>query len=301
MTQDPLTPYRRFLTGDRHAALARHLLTWSLQHCACERGTSWHARNSFYAATFATYCAPADATWPEMANSGKFLVVYFSVDDGPREELLLLAEQLGSRRAPDAGELGRLHGAFLADLRASSVTTAHVERGLASLCAAAAAEGTHDVREMTYEQFHTLRRSTIGTDGFIDLWRGMRRLPVPHGEDLVTLATEAVYLANDLASLEKEALAGGEGAGESNYVLFTAARSSRGVEAAVAEATERYNRLVGALAEAPPGPLAALLGAVVDGNLRAHLALSATRFPGAARRLRHLEAIHRTAPGDPPR
>jgi hypothetical protein len=288
VSEDPLAVYRRFLNDDRHVALARQLLAWSLEHCACQRGTSWHARNSFYAATFAIHCAPSDATWRELVCSGKFLVVFFSVDDGPRSELLLLAEQQAAGHPVHAGELGRLYRALLADLRAV-VDTAHVKRGLATCCAAAVTEGTHDVQRMTFEQFLTLRRSTTAIDCFIDLWRGLRRLPVPHSENLVAQAAEAVCLANDLASLEKETQPGAQDTyEESNYILFVVARSGQEVEAAVADATNRYNSLVDALARAGSGQLPTLLRGIVDGNLRVCLALSATRYPGAARRLSRL-------------
>jgi hypothetical protein len=291
MNEDPLAAFRRFFTDDRHAALTGALYTWSLQHCACERGAPWHARSSFYSATFATHCAPPDATWHEVSSSGKFLAVCFSVDDGPRDELLLLTEQLLSREPVRAGELGRLYQALLADLRAAAVDTAHVERGLIALCSAAVAEGTLDVGQMTAGQFHDLRRSLIAGDGFVNLWRSLRHLPIPHDEHLVSQVAEAAYLANDLASLDKETQPGAQDVAESNYILFTAAHSGLTVEEATARAINRYNDLADALAHAEAGPFATLLRAFIDGYLHTHLILSGTRYPGAERNLRRLHTV----------
>lgn len=293
MNEDPLAAFRRFFTDDRHVALTDALLTWSLRHCACDRGTPWHARSSFYSATFAHHCAPPDATWQEVSSSGKFLVVCFSIDDGPRDELQLLTRQLTAGQPPRAGELGQLHQALLADLRASTADTAHVERGLIAYCSAAAVEGTRDARRITPEQFHDTRRSLIAADGFIALWRSLRDLPAPHDEHVVDRVAEMAYLINDLASLEKETQPGSQDAPESNYILFTAARSGLTIQEATTRAVDRYNALADTLARAEVGPFTTLLHAFVDGYLHTHLVLSGTRYPGAEQNLRRLRAASR--------
>ncbi|GGX24270.1 terpene synthase family protein [Streptomyces noursei] len=292
MTADLLVPYHRHMADDRHRELAKALLTWSLQLCSCNRGSAWHAREAFYAATFERYCAPPDAAERENLLCAKYITFFFSLDDGLHNELEALADQLRSGRPVRAGELGTLHDALLADLRAHGLDTKQVEARIAELCAAAVTERARDARTMTQEQFHDLRMVTVAAKPYIDCRRAVRNLPVPNEENLVEQALEAIYIANDLASLDKETASGGAGEYEtSNIVRFHAACSGRDLNAVITTVTDRYNHIAATLRNTTPGPLATILTSTVDGNLRAHVGLSTTRYPGAARLLRCLQPV----------
>jgi hypothetical protein len=297
MATDPLAPWRARIADPRHEELAEALLAWSLQHCSCQRGASWHAQEVYYATTFEHYCAPEDAADWEMLLCAKYLTFFLSQDDGAHSELTALADQLRSRSAVRAGELGNLYEGLLADMRAHSLDTTWVEAGVADLCAAAVTEADHDARTMMPEQFHAQRLATISTAVHINCRRAARGLPVPDEEHLVEQASEATYIVNDLASLDNDAASGGEGGYvTSNVVLFHAAHFGQELGEAIITVTDRYNQIAATLRDAPPSTLTTLLTSCVDGNLRAHVELATTRYPGAAKNLSHLQLVS-TSPG----
>ncbi|MGW0825286.1 terpene synthase family protein [Streptomyces sp. NPDC002845] len=300
MTADPLSCYRRQLAGPEEHRLADALLDWALTHCRCSRGTAWHAKRAFYAATFTACCRPPDTVWWETLLAGKFNIFYFNVDDGPADELTQLTAQLHSQSHTTAGELGMLYRALLADMRGRQLPTVQLQADIATLCAAADAEDQQDITIMTGEQFHTLRLATIAALPFITCWGAIRGLPLTSEQNLVEAAAEAIYLANDLASLDKDCGPDAPCAtATSNYVLFHTARVTGGLPSAVETATARYNHLIASLAK-HTGASAAALVSIVDGNLDAHLRLAATRFPGAAHRLRQLSRIQPDGPAHHP-
>ncbi|POX56298.1 hypothetical protein C3489_06145 [Streptomyces sp. Ru71] len=299
MTADVLAPYRKYLTDPAEHELADRLLHWACAHCACPRGPQWHARRAFYAAVFSVCCRPPGATWQETLLAGKFNVFYFNVDDGPAEELTRLTGHLHHAVPADTGELGNLHRALLTDLRALGLDTARLEADIAALCAAADAEDRQDIATLSPERFHTLRLTTVASTAYISCWGAIRRLPLSGEESAVEAAGEAIYLANDLASLERDSSAQAPRAAlTSNFVLFHAARTGTGIPHAADMAVARYNRLTADLASRS-GPVADVLAAIVDGNLDAHLRLTASRFPGATDRLRLLHRV-RTDPSAAP-
>ncbi|MEU9189184.1 terpene synthase family protein [Streptomyces sp. NPDC048484] len=291
MAEDPLAPYRAQLTDPRHETLAEQLLTWSLRHCSCHRGVSSHASGAFWAASFERHCAPADTAAWESLLGAKYIVFFWCQDDGSRSELVALADQLRSRHPIRAGELGIFYEALLSDMRAHGLETARVEAGIADTCAAEVAEPHQDIRTMTPEQFHTQRLATIATTPYIDCRRAARGLPAPDEEHRVEQAVEAVYIANDLASLDKEIAAGPTEPVTSNFVRFHAARTGQNLSTAITHATHRYNHLVTALRNAPPGPLTTILASIVDGSLQCQIGLSTTRYPGSAHRLSLLRLV----------
>ncbi|MCQ4210579.1 terpene synthase family protein [Streptomyces longispororuber] len=293
MNDQALAPYLEHLPDPARRALAGHLLDWTLRHCRCTAGPGGrHAQQSFYAATFASRCAPDDARAEELLAVGKFMIFYFGVDDGPAHELEALHRHLDEGQPlVAAGELGALHAALLDDLSRQGVPVLPIAQGIAGLCAATATEGEHDAATMSPGSFHALRMTTVAAAVYIDCWRGLRDLSMTDGQDLVDAAVEAIYLGNDLVSLDKERHPHAEGAyTTSNYVLYRAARSGCTPDEAVDEAVIRYRKLADTLAHAPTGPLVTVLRAIVGGDLRAYRDLAATRFPGAQRMLDRLTA-----------
>ncbi|MGW0537917.1 terpene synthase family protein [Streptomyces sp. NPDC003032] len=292
MTADPLKPYRTHLADQRQRELADALFTWSVQRCSCLNGASWHARRAFFAAAFEGHCAPADAVWWESLLAAKFIALYFILDDGPAEDAAQLASELTAAQTAPESELGTLYRALLTDMHAHDLDTCQLHADVAQLCLAVAAESHHDPAEMTPQEFHALRLVTVASLPYINCWRTIRALPAPDEDWLDEQALEAIYIANDLASLEKEQRPDATGAYvTSNCVLFHAARNSTGLPEAIDAAVARYNHLADGLTHSTPGPHLSLLTGVVDGNLRAHHLLAATRFPGAARHLHRLRFI----------
>ncbi|MET9537396.1 hypothetical protein ABZY16_07800 [Streptomyces sp. NPDC006553] len=149
---------------------------------------------------------------------------------------------------------------------------------------------------MTWEQFRALRLLTIGTFPYITVWRTVRGLEVPHPstppEPIVADAVEATYLANDLASLQKDLRVGTDEAPvTSNFVLLHH-RHSGDLRSSVGAAAARYNRVVENLDRAG-GELAHLLRCMVEGGIDAHVNQVETVYPGAADALR---GLHRATP-----
>ncbi|WP_327692275.1 MULTISPECIES: terpene synthase family protein [unclassified Streptomyces] len=296
MSTDLLAPYR--MINQRHRDLTRELLAWSLRLCSCGQGAAWHAQTAYVAATFETCGAPSDATLDESLLGGKYIVFFLCLDDGPTDQLANLEQELRSGRPAASGECGVLCHALLDEMNKRALDTQQFTTELADFCSAMATEAQHDVRTMTEEQFHALRRQTIGNQPYITCWRAIRGLPVPtpgsEAQEFNELAVEAVYLVNDLASItkdEEEVLKGAANAYvTSNWVLFHA-RSPGELHTAIDTAITRYSRIVDTFVHAPQTPFASLLSSIVDGNLDAHLSLTSMRYPGSAQILRVLPHI----------
>ncbi|MFJ6743131.1 terpene synthase family protein [Streptomyces sp. NPDC091279] len=296
MSTDLLAPYR--MINQRHCDLTRELLAWSLRLCSCGQGAAWHAQTAYVAATFETCGAPSDATLDESLLGGKYIVFFLCVDDGPTDQLANLEQQLRSGHRAASGECGVLCHALLDEMNKRALDTQQFTTALADFCSALATEAQHDVRTMTEEQFHALRRLTIGNLPYVTCWRTVRGLPFPtpgsKAYEFNELAVEAIYLVNDLASITKDEEEVRIGAANayvtSNWVLFHA-RSPGDLQTAIDTAITRYIRIVEKFAHAPQTPFTSILSGLVDGNLDAHLILTGMRYPGSAQVLRALPHI----------
>ncbi|MFI9761122.1 hypothetical protein ACIHFB_24645 [Streptomyces sp. NPDC051963] len=279
------------MISQHHRDLTEELLAWSLRACTCQRGAAWHAKRAFVASTFEINGAPPDAAPWENLLCAKYLVFFLGLDGGSAHEIRDLADRLRTGRRA-SGELGEMHRALLTDIGVHAASTARLETELVQLCAATSTETQPDAATMTWDEFHAGRLNLIGTHPYLTCWRSIRGLldpqPDPETERLVECAVEATYLANDLASLEKETRAAEPVT--SNSVRFRA-QVSGDLNAAADAAVDRYNHIVELFRRTSPAPLIAILSGVIDGNVSSHLHLSALEYPGAAAALRRLLTI----------
>ena len=283
-----LAPYQTDMISQRHRDLTEELLAWSLRACTCQRGAGWHAKRAFIASTFEIYGAPPDAAPWESLLCARYLIFFLGLDDGSAHEISDLADRLRTEHRA-LGELGEMHRALLTDFGVHAASTARLETEIAQMCTVLSTEKQPDAATMTWDEFHAGRLILIGTHPYITCWRSLRGLldpqPDPETERLVEWAVEATYLANDLASLEKETRAAEPVT--SNSVRFRA-HSSGDLNAATDATVDRYNHIVELFRQTPPTPLIAILSGAIDGNINSHLHLSALEYPGAAAALRRL-------------
>ncbi|MET7573973.1 terpene synthase family protein [Streptomyces sp. NPDC005492] len=161
-----------------------------------------------------------------------------------------LADCLQAGGPPPATELGALYRSLIADLHSQGVGTSRFQADCTDLCAAVSAEANIDPDTVDWEQFHALRRMTIGNAPYITHWRTIRGLdlnPAPGDEPLIDVANQAVYLANDLGSFARERAAGAPVS--SDFVLLHA-RDFGDLDRAVQAGVARYRSLIDELAKA---------------------------------------------------
>ncbi|MFJ4090493.1 hypothetical protein ACIPYS_02825 [Kitasatospora sp. NPDC089913] len=274
-----LAPFRDVLAAPGAPALAAALLTESLAHCGCDRGASWHAGEAVFTTVFELHASPADADPAEHLTVGRYIALFFLVEDGPPEEARALADRIRAGTGYGDGEAARALRVLLADLRDRGLPTGRLTALVAEFCAATAAEAAGPPPP---GRAPVPRAETIGARPHIECWRLLRALPPPapgsSGHAFAEATVEAVYLANDLLSAAVEERAGGRAA--AGNTVLARARATGDRAGAVESAVTRYNTLVATLAAERHRPLPALLGELVDGNLRGHLALAGVRYPG---------------------
>ncbi|WP_405015108.1 terpene synthase family protein [Kitasatospora sp. NBC_01539] len=275
---------------------AERLLAWFLEVCPCHRDREWHTSTARVAAAFGVHCGPAGATPGQSFTADVYLVFFLALDDAPAPEKAAFATALRGGSMPPGSAPAAAHRALMDDLDARCLPTARLCAEISDLAAAMAREGEADPAAMTWDEFHALRRATIGTGPFVTLWRLLRGLPVPDPsagpEPAVADAVEASYLANDLASLDRDRTAHPDDAPvTSNHVLFHAHRAGHdGLRTAVEAALTRYALLVARVGRAE-GELGHLLRDMVEGSVDAHRHLAGTRYPGAAARMDRLRRV----------
>ncbi|WP_406114105.1 hypothetical protein [Kitasatospora purpeofusca] len=296
-----LAPYRDVLTDPGAPALAATLLAEAVAGCGCDRGASWHAREAVLTTVFELHASPADADFAEHLTVGRFITLFFLVDDGPPEEARALARSIragggaGARAETGAaGGAGAGAGAgagygdseparqlrvLVDDYHGRALPTDRLTALIAGFCAATAEESAGPPPP---GQLHARRAETIGARPHIECWRLLRGLPLPApgspDRPLPEATVEAVYLVNDLLSAAVEERAGGSVA--AGNTVLARARATGDRAGAVEAAVQRHNALVAVLAAARHRPTAALLGELVDGNRSAHRALTGVRYPG---------------------
>ncbi|MFB7670006.1 hypothetical protein ACFC26_01190 [Kitasatospora purpeofusca] len=284
-----LAPYREVLAAPGAAALAAALLAEVVADCGCDRGASWHARQAVLSTVFELHASPADADFAEHLTVGRFITLFFLVDDGPPEKARALARAVLAVADARAGagygagygdsEPARQLRVLVDDCRGRGLPTDRLTALIAEFCAATAEESAGPPPP---GHSRARRAETVGVRPHIECWRLLRGLPLPApgspDRPLPEATVELVYLVNDLLSAAVEERAGGSVAAGNTVLARARATGDRAgaVEAAVA----RHNALVAVLAAARHRPLGALLGELVDGNRTAHRALTGLRYPG---------------------
>ncbi|MFD4904771.1 terpene synthase family protein [Kitasatospora purpeofusca] len=232
---------------------------------------------------FELHASPADADLAEHLTVGRFIMLFFLVDDGPPEEARALARSIRADAGADAtygdGEPARQLLLLVDDFLGRGLPTDRLTALIAGFCAATAEESAGPPPP---GQLHARRAETVGARPHIECWRLLRGLPLPPpgspDRPLPEASVEAVHLVNDLLSAAVEERAGGSVAAGNTVLARAHATGDRA--GAVDSAVARHNGLVATPAAGRHRPLAALLGELVDGNRSAHHALTGVRYPG---------------------
>lgn len=223
-----LERYRTRLIDARHAELTRALLDWCAGLCTCVTGVAGHLRHVFESATFAYFCTPADTTAEESLLLAKDTVIFFLGDDGPLADLAAFVGYLSGPGEGGRGELTAWYRALVGEMRAAGLDTADYHAASRKTFTAALAEQGVNPHRLSAAEYWAIRLSTIAGDPYVALWVALRHRRLDGAAarawtelGLVRLAHEAITLANDLGSLERDIAPERPAAGfDVNYALI---------------------------------------------------------------------------------
>jgi hypothetical protein len=308
-TSKLLEPYRPQMRDARHWELTCRLLDWSLPYLRREE-PSVVARRAYVSSTFEVYCCPPEATLEEHLLGGKFIVCFFTADDGPDEAL---SSFLAAAEGPQAStELRGCHDAWLEALHREGRDTQGPRAAFREACEWIQVERGLDLSTMTEERFRQIRLYAIALPAYVACWKSIRALRPSERADealrrsgLLELTSELVYMANDLGSLERdeEAARRQQPDAEMNLVLLRA-RALGSRQAAVQQVVAQYHeklqdfrrlraQLVGTehWRERSVRDCVEQLRRAVNGNVATTRHLMATRYPGAHELLEGLPEV----------
>jgi hypothetical protein len=288
---DELRPFSHAFEDASVFALAERTIAWSRANGLFD--PSGHIREVVVAAVFASCCAPARATAHNLDIAARFVLTFLSIDD---------AEPAEVRRLLPAPERWGL-AAYLPALRAwleefdeLRTCVPAAARALATSFDDYLAARRHEVdvdrATITFEDAWSLRTRTIFNAPYVAHWLvSLDLYDASFESDLALacqrLATEIIFVLNDLTSVDKDGADGGVSA-DLSIVAIHRRDTGASLDRAVAHFTDLHNAMVRryrALAHdaATSGPAklgryVELLTAVVTGNRRAHELTLRTRY-----------------------
>lgn len=250
-----------------------------------------------FASAFATYCSAANADEGQIDGAMQLLLLFVALDDAERDavtryvpvgdEWRALLELPWLRRWMERwGELHTSDPAVVQQFRSS----------LAGYMAARRLEVDLDPGRTDVDTVWKVRTQTAFVMPWIDYWRVSLGLPAGSMPDdraanVRRLATEMVFVVNDLCSLHRDR----EGAGSSRDLNVVRAHA-RSVGSSLDAAADHFVSWYADAARELSGELAAccsngdpsvslecdLIGRIVDGNRPAHEALLVERYDASA-------------------
>lgn len=268
--------------------------------------------------TFATLCAPSSATERGAQLAARLTGVFFFLDDAdPAVMRSTIAEMLPVLRgAPVPASPSRPAAAFfgyLDDLSAVGPTRWFKAQFVAFLEALLEEADRLALGPFSMDDYFELRHRVIFVEEYIWTWLLSEGCPVDEaGVDdtalLRRLASEVVYLVNDLGSVERERAAG---AVDPNLVFLLEREEGYREAAAVEAVIARHDAVVGRydaerhrLCRTPASPsceaMIRVLDDILHGNLATTQRLVATRYPGALDALARLSAYPTRLSGPAP-
>ncbi|MEU9702253.1 terpene synthase family protein [Streptomyces sp. NPDC047981] len=298
-----------------HRRTAQKLLAWSLRHCTCARGRSYHERGAYLAATYDAYCAPPRPTTGldghEVDAGGLLVLFVFLVEDVTLAENEALVRFLTTGAADEPNEGVACARAILGTLHRKGIPTGRLEETFRTWASRARDEQSLDPEELTLATYWPYRRHTILVPLFLECWTTALGLHLPaHVEEaldlsgLPELSAHMVVLANDLGSLDRDAARRADDAHVvdiNSVLLLEPTLGSR--DAAVRHLVEEYRQDVERFATRATRLLAEhgrteprlrdrveLIRRQTNGNLDSVRHLT-DRYPGSRERLRELYAI----------
>lgn len=294
-----LSPFAEALREPGVARLANDTLHWLKVSSSIDLGaTSERSVPALVAvaSVYARLCAPAGASQRDYDVLARFTLLFFLVDDAALDEVPdLLAENR-------PWSIGRYTGAlrtWLAETHELTAAKVGLRERFAhayhDYLAARRAEHAHQAAPLGVDEHWAWRRRSIFMDPYLDLWliiEGVELAELAQQPFAAAraLAVDLVLLANDLASVERDAQ-GGASPDDLNLVHSYARAYGEAEPAALErliqlhnEMVERYRAALALAIAARPGPhalsYAEILTGVVEGNVAAVRALG-FRYPGA--------------------
>ncbi|MCS7477937.1 hypothetical protein ACFFQW_42510 [Umezawaea endophytica] len=302
-----MRPVESRFADNAHSVLFDHLVRWSTAHCTCPTGPGEHIGQSFAAATFSAFCAPPHASDEQALVAAKCCLLFFLVDDGPAERLDDLVRFLDTGEGAVGNEAAACWTSLLADLDKLGCDVDDLVPALRAWADSTRREQDVDVRTLTPEGYHALRKDTIFVSCLVFCWLSLlgARVPETASEDLLDLAIRVVVLANDLGSLRADGTPPDSPDALVDINTVVLAHDGTGsVEEAVHQAVLDHNALVLRFRAAErdlvehAGPddertsaFLSVVRHVVNGNLRGTRYLTAERYPGSAETLGRLDLV----------
>ncbi|MBY8887017.1 terpene synthase family protein [Streptomyces sp. PTM05] len=293
--------------------LFEQLHAWSNANCTCPQDAAGHRSQCYVAAVFSAFCAPEQATPDEVFISAKCALLFFLVDDGLPGQLTEFDRLLATGGDPQANEPTACLASVLEDLHARGCETRWFHTTVRAWASSMRHEQTLDIRDVTPEEYHVLRRETIFVSCMVACWMSLARISTPAKllaarAELLELAIRIVTIVNDLGSLQADAAlaevteaARGGLVAINTILLRERVLGSR--ERAVSEAMNHHGALVEGFrtrghdlagdrhAGQQVPDLLTVLRAVINGNLQGTRHLTAERYPGGAQLLQRLEFV----------
>ena len=249
-------------------------------------------------ATFACCCAPSDASSEGIRLAARITAIFFFLNDIQKSELHPIIRQMqetlhGSSRdelRPQAHFLEE----YLEEIAVFGDTTLfrrQLEHFMESLLVEAAMISKGSV---SHEEYRRIRHKIIFVEEYIWSWFLSERVPLSPAAYHATaalrrLASEVVYLVNDIGSIERERAAG---CVDPNLVFIMEKEHGLGADEALTEVIRIHNetavafkkeleRLNGPGGTVETSAIADVVDSVVAGNLETSKRLSHNRYPGS--------------------
>jgi hypothetical protein len=255
-------------------------------------------------ATFASLCGPAVPDQAGTLLAARFLTIFFFLDDLKRNDLYEQTdEMLSTLRAPDSPLTllpARALAAYLDELARCGDTRLFRQKFEQGLQALREEADLLERGRLSVASYRDIRVRTIFVEQYLCTWLLSERIAVDAAElertnQLQRLASECIYLVNDIGSVEWER----SGRDDSNLVLLvereqglSTDRASQVVRAMHDEAASAFGREASQLCGPAESPalrrIVELLVGFMRGNLTTTRRLSSVRYPGSERALERL-------------
>ncbi|MCR9164316.1 MAG: terpene synthase family protein [Nannocystaceae bacterium] len=258
--------------------------------------------------TFATLCAPTPASARGQRLAAQLTGVFFFLDDAEPDVLRSTIDEMVPvlrDQPPPSAPSGPADAFFAYLAEVSALGPVHWFKAQFLAFLEALLEEAEQLADgpLSMQGYLALRHRVIFVEEYIWTWllsegRPMDEAGVRGTALLRRLASEVVYLVNDLGSVERERAAG---ALDPNLVFLLEREEGCSEAAAVAQVVRRHDDAVARytaererlLQDQPLASVSAMVGVLDDtlaGNLETTLRLVASRYPGAAEALGQLRA-----------
>jgi hypothetical protein len=293
---------------------------WFGPHASLCSGAAQVRIEALKSAAWTSVCCWPNSTLREYLLPARFLVLFFMLDDAPRDDLDKFIRSL--RRGQCEGEpspaLVDLYSDLLTglDVGEGAVRYAQFHDSVIDMCEGMLSERYANAALIDEEQMFVMRRRSVAVEPFLNAWLVAKRIEIVEPQDaevrmaarLRHLAIDLIILANDLAGVEKDqAHSVVDPAGVDPNLVLIRNRELQSMQLAVESVVRMYNVYIDAFKKEEkrlfnssqrPGVTRLVLEYVqllknnIDGNVEGHRRLVEIRYPGANERLSALSSVY---------